>query len=439
MKPYPDYKPTGVAWLGDVPGHWQLKKVKHITRHTTGWTPPTGDSSSYEGTNPWATIGDLGELVINETKNFISDGAAEKAGIAPSPVGSLLFSFKLSVGQVSIAGVPLFTNEAIATFLPSDEYVVSWAFYTFPAFIPENCAINIYGAKLLNQQRINDATLIVPPRDEQQAIADYLDTETARIDALIREKLGLIGLLGERRLSDISVVLLRGKTDAVTRSSGVAWLGDIPKVWKLCRMKHAIQRIEQGWSPECENRLTEGDEWGVLKAGACNHGKFAESEHKTLPKALTPDEKLEVHAGDVLMSRASGSADLVGSVAYVEQIQPRLMLSDKLFRLVPEEHVDASYLAWLLNTADHRRQISACVRGAEGLARNITTTDIKELWLALPPLNEQRKLVEQAKRLADDIDKLIHHAKEEIVLLKELRAATIAEAVLGRVDVRRSS
>jgi type I restriction enzyme, S subunit len=212
FSPYASYKDSGVAWLGDVPSHWQLKKVKHITRHSTGWTPPTGDSSSYEGSNPWATIGDLGDLVISETKNFISDGAADKAGIVPSPVGSLLFSFKLSVGQVSIAGVPLYTNEAIATFLPSENYVVSWAFYAFPTFIPENCATNIYGAKLLNQQRINDATLVVPPADEQQAIADYLDAETARIDELIEHANAEITLLKELRAATIADAVL-GRVD----------------------------------------------------------------------------------------------------------------------------------------------------------------------------------------------------------------------------------
>lgn len=436
MKPYPDYKFSGVPWLGDVPVHWQLKKVKHITRHTTGWTPPTGDSSSYEGGNPWATIGDLGDLVIMDMKNAISDAAVEKAGIVPSPVGSLLFSFKLSVGQVSIAGVPLYTNEAIATFLPSEKYVVAWAFYAFPAFIPENCAINIYGAQLLNQQRINDASLIVPSIEEQQSIADYLDTETARIDALIREKVGLIGLLGERRQSDITAVLLGGMDGEPIRASGTPWLGAIPQSWILCRLKHAISAIEQGWSPECENRLAEPEEWGVLKAGACNHGIFSQDEHKAFPITLDPLPAIEVHAGDVLMSRASGSADLVGSVAYVEHVRPHLMLSDKIFRLVPEGHVNGRYLAWSLNTLTHRLQILNSIRGSAGLARNITTSDIKQLWLALPPVKTQLLLVESAIKIASEIDKLIHHAQAEIALLKELRAATIADAVLGRVDVR---
>jgi type I restriction enzyme S subunit len=194
--------------MGEVPKHWDIKKVKHVARHTTGWTPPTGSATAYEGDNCWANIGDLGMPVITETKNHISDEAVRIAGITRSPEGSLLFSFKLSVGQVSIAGAPLYTNEAIATFLPSDSFSIGWAFYSFPAFIPENSATNIYGARLLNQQRINDAVVLVPPICEQQAIASYLDHETASIDKLLSHVQDEIKLLQELRAAAI--------TDAVT-------------------------------------------------------------------------------------------------------------------------------------------------------------------------------------------------------------------------------
>lgn len=436
MKRYPSYKPSGVPWMGDIPREWDVKKVKHITRHTTGWTPPTGNQAAYDGLNLWATIADLGDSVIKDTKARISDDAVVDARIRPSPVGSLLFSFKLSVGQVSIVGEPMYTNEAIATFLPARDYVIGWAFYAFAVFIPENSAINIYGARLLNQQRINDAFLPFPLPADQQDIADYLDVETARIDTLIHEKDELIGLLLEAKMSAISSLLRGGMGGMVQKATHKKWLGDVPAPWVVCRVKHALRRVEQGWSPECENRLCEPGEWGVLKAGACNHGRFNSTEHKFLPAALNPVPEYEVFAGDVLMSRASGSAELVGSVAYVDEIQPHLMLSDKLFRLVPEDHVDGRYLAWLLNTDAQRRQILDCVRGAEGLARNITTIDIKQLWIALPELDEQKQLATEASKVANRFDVLIAHTNEEISLFKELRAATIADAVLGRVDVR---
>ena len=252
MKAYPAYKSSGEPWSTVVPSHWTTMKVKHVTKHTTGWTPPTGDRASYEGSNLWATISDLGERVLTDTQNRISDEAINEAGMVASSVGSLLFSFKLSVGQVSVAGVPLFTNEAIATFSPSDDFAIGWATYAFPVFIPENSAINIYGARLLNQQRINDASLVVPPIDEQQAIGLYLDDETARIDDLIREKDGLIELLREYRQAVIT-----DHTTGVSRSgsrttTGNVFCPSVPPGWIMVRLGK-YSRIGNGSTPLKDN------------------------------------------------------------------------------------------------------------------------------------------------------------------------------------------
>src|SRR5690606_26732513 len=117
------------------------------------------------------------------------------------------------------------------------------------------------------------------------------------------------------------------------KDSGVEWLGEIPAHWDAKRIRNVVEWIEQGWSPDCENREADDDEWGVLKAGCVNRGRFIEEEHKALPAHFKPPEDLEVHSGDLLMSRASGSRDLVGSVAVVPRCRPRLLLCDKVFRL----------------------------------------------------------------------------------------------------------
>jgi len=100
---YPQYKPSGVAWLGDIPEHWEMSRVKHIARFTTGWTPQTSQDEYYFGGNPWATIADLGPRLLGDPKGRISDDAIASSRMRISPKGSLLFSFKLSIGQVSIA------------------------------------------------------------------------------------------------------------------------------------------------------------------------------------------------------------------------------------------------------------------------------------------------------------------------------------------------
>lgn len=442
FSPYASYKDSGAPWLGAVPGHWDVERIRFRAKLNPGISNEL-QAEDLVSFLPMEAIGDDGLLELTQLRHAgeVSSGYTyfENGDVTIAKITPCYENGKGAVMQGMHGGAGFGTTELIVM-RPRTDVVPKWLYYLTMCWVfrspGEAMMLGAGGQKRVPDLFVKDYRAAFPPADEQQAIADYLDTETARIDALIREKEGLVRLLREYRQSEISTVLLEGLDREPFRSSGTLWLGDIPQSWTLCRLKHAISAIEQGWSPECENRLADADEWGVLKAGACNHGVFSEIEHKAFPKSLDPLLAIEVRAGDVLMSRASGSADLVGSVAYVEQVRPQLMLSDKMFRLVPEDHVNARYLAWSLNTIAHRRQILNCIRGSSGLARNITSVDIKQLWLALPPLETQHLLVTAAIKIANEVDELIEHAKAEITLLKELRAATIADAVLGRVDVR---
>ncbi|WP_163055177.1 restriction endonuclease subunit S [Acidithiobacillus ferrooxidans] len=174
---YPKHRDSSVEWLGDVPEGWGVKKVGFCCDFYTGWTPPTGDESSYDGDLPWANISDIRPKFLTETAKRISMSAVRKHKIRIAPNGSLLFSIKLSVGQVSIAAVPMYTNEAIAIFQSSANILSRWAYYTVPICIPKNASENIYGAKMLNQYLIKSAKIVLPPIEEQHAIAAFLDAE----------------------------------------------------------------------------------------------------------------------------------------------------------------------------------------------------------------------------------------------------------------------
>ena len=144
----------------------------------------------------------------------------------------------------------------------------------------------------------------VPSNPEQSAIAAVLDRETARIDALVARKERLIELLQEKRTALITRAVTKGLDPNVPmKDSGVEWLGGIPAHWGVKRIRHVVRRVEQGWSPDCENREADEEEWGVLKAGCVNRGIFVESEHKALPAGLEPIPGLEIGPGDLLMSR----------------------------------------------------------------------------------------------------------------------------------------
>lgn len=277
-----------------------------------------------------------------------------------------------------------------------------------------------------------------PSLAEQQAIADLLDRETAQLDNLIAEKERLLKLLAEKRRALITRIVTYGlNPNTKLQDTGLSWLGRIPIHWRTIRLKFAISKIDQGWSPQCYNYPAEEGQWGVLKTGCVNGGAFNPEENKTLPDNIEPPLEIEVNLGDVLMSRASGSTELIGSVALVnERSRARLLLSDKTYRIhLQADIVNPRFFVLLMGSAVLRCQIGAIISGAEGLANNIAQSDIRELLIILPPLDEQCDIAEYAESQIKKLDALRGETEQTINLLTERRAALIAAAITGHLSV----
>jgi type I restriction enzyme S subunit len=210
------------------------------------------------------------------------------------------------------------------------------------------------GLKRVPEEFTRNTVVLLPPQTTQSAIAAYLDGETARIDALIEKKTRFIGLLREKRQALVSRVVTQGlEPNRSMKDSGVTLIGQIPDTWAVSKIKRLISSIGQGWSPECESRPAEPEEWAVLKVGCVNGGVFRPQENKALPESLQARPELSLRMGDILVSRAN-TRDLVGSCAVVDKDYPRLMLCDKLYRLRAVSRVAPEYLAHLIAVLGRR-------------------------------------------------------------------------------------
>jgi len=289
----------------------------------------------------------------------------------------------------------------------------------------------------LKYDELKRLPILLPPELTQQAIEKFLDRETQHIDSLIEEKQTFIKLLKEKRQALISHVVTKGLNPNVEmQDSGIEWIGQVPKHWSVVQLKRLIDSIEQGWSPECLATPAKNERWGVLKSGAVNGGVYSQDENKELPETLSPRPEIEVKAGDLIMSRASGSRELIGSAAYVYATRERLMLSDKLFRLHCKEDVDAEFVAIALGSFPLRRQIELAIGGAEGLANNLSQANIKKLLIPKPPKTEQEAITSHIKSVSSKIEDLIIETNNSIALLKERKTSLISAAVTGKIDVR---
>ena len=156
----------------------------------------------------------------------------------------------------------------------------------------------------------------VPTLALQRRIAEFLDDRVSRIDRIIAARQSQLALLTLQETAGI-----QGIFDASAQRFG------------LIRLGYLLRQLEQGWSPQAEAQSADEHEWGVMRSGCVNGGKFHASDNKRLPLHLKPVTKYEIRGGDLLMSRASGSLDLIGSVAVVpDDVRERLLLCDKVYR-----------------------------------------------------------------------------------------------------------
>lgn len=445
-KAYPAYKDSGVEWLGPVPEHWEVSSLKYLVSAIDSGT-------SVNATDTPAREGEFGVLKTSCVYSGTFDPAENKAIVleeygrvsCPLVVGSLIVSRMNTPDLVGAAGLVRHAPDGI--FLPDRLWQVSFSgmmptfsYYwsqsdSYRTQVKKVCTGTSSSMQNLSQDQFKDFVLGVPAEGEQQLITAHLDRETARIDALIEKKTRFIQLLREKRQALITHAVTKSLDPNVKmKDSGVAWLGDIPAHWNMIPLKRLVSTIGQGWSPECESRIPEDGEWGVVKVGCVNGGVFRPEQSKALPVELVPRTELSLKAGDVLISRAN-TRELVGSCAVVPRDYPYLLLCDKLYRLGCNGRVTPDFLAALV-TVYGRRAVEVEATGTSSSMVNIAQSVILGLFVAVPSTDEQIKIIERVTTVTGRIERLREKTERSIALLKERRSALITAAVTGQIDLR---
>lgn len=273
--------------------------------------------------------------------------------------------------------------------------------------------------------RINASDLLeidveLPSVSMQRRIADFLDNQVARIDNLASTRSKQGDLISEYLQSMVQAEWQLLVSRYGTIRSGYRLLG-----------------MEQGWSPETEAREADETEWAVMRAGCANGGDFNEADHKALPSHLSPRREYEIRAGDLLMSRASGSPDLIGSVAVVPAgVRPRLLLPDKIYRLTPDpSRIDKSFMAAMLRSPAARKDIKSGISGAEGMANNLPSSVIRSIRIPCVPREDQAGVAANIGRLEQQAARGHALLQASCDRLIELKRSLVTSAVMGEFDV----
>ena len=439
---YAEYKDSGIEWLGEIPSHWTATALKRYSRITDG--SHHSPKIEIEGF-PFVSVTDVG---INNINFFDAKKITEtdylrlvKEGCKPA-VNDVLLTKDGTIGRACIVteDMPDFVIlSSLGLITPNKEISSHFLYYYLVSGInvdQMNSVIHGSALKRMTINKINDLILTFPDFYEQEKIASFLDHETAKIDSLIAKQEKLIELLKEKRQAVISHAVTKGLNPNVTlKDSGVEWLGQVPEHWKCIKLKHITTTFEQGWSPQCDTRPAESNEYGVLKVGCVNGGSFRSSENKALPPELEPRLQYLIQKDDLLISRAN-TKELVGSASVVDGDYPNLILCDKLYRLRFSKNLLPEMVSLYLSIGVVREQIELGATGASHSMQNIGQDTIKELYYLLPPCEEALKILESIKQSNQNFDELTKKAESAIQLMQERRTALISSAVTGKIDVR---
>jgi type I restriction enzyme, S subunit len=378
----------------------------------------------------------------NECPRVSEDRYSTDANIQLAEGDVLLMKDGAAMGKLAFVDAlpgPACLNSHLLLFRPikssiGRHFFPRFLFYFFQTdYFQEYIKVNGTGATFLgiSQYAVGKFEIVAPAIEEQESIAAFLDRETATIDALVAEQLRLMELLKEKRQAVISHAVTKGLNPrAPKRDSGIKWIGEVPAHWGLKPIKHLVT-CKSGGTPSKGNlEYWDGDvPWASSKD--LKSEQLNDTEDHITVKAIDDGASELVPAGSILI--VVRGMILIHTFPVVKALVP-VAINQDLKALTPYPGLDIDYLAWLLrgSSLETLGRVDEAAHGTTVLRMDVWTSMI----LPLPPIAEQRTIVEEIEKSVKQLDALGRDAQQAIDLLQERRSALISAAVTGQIDVR---
>ena len=406
-----EMKPSGVEWIGEIPGHWNLVMLKYAARLVYGDTLISENRE--DGVVP--VYGSNGIIDTHSSANTLSP--------------AIIVGRKGSLGKVQYSDVPCFViDTAYLIDRRTSNVNLRWLHYVLQALKLEKFRNSVLPG--LNRESAESQYIPLISAEEQTQIANFLDRKTEQIDELIRIKERRIELLQEQRTALINQAVTKGlDPDVEMKPSGVDWIGDIPKDWNAVPLTKYLKSIidYRGRTPE----KTEDGRF-LVTARNIRDGQIdyefsqeftSEDEYQRLMSRGMPQ------IGDVLFTTEAP----LGEVANVDDVS--IALAQRIIKFRPKpDFLNPYFLKYWILSYSFQSDLQRYATGST--ARGIKASKLCLLKLNLSSLKEQKQVVEYLDQKIQETNELISIEQRKIELLKEYRQSLISEAVTGKMDVR---
>ncbi|EAJ0235448.1 restriction endonuclease subunit S [Campylobacter upsaliensis] len=440
------YKPSGIKWLGEIPHHWEVRRLKYLVKRIIGGGTPDTSNLQYWANDEnegylWVSIEDITNAdFITDTKRYINQSGLANSSAKLLPPFSILYSIYASLGKIAYSNKTLATNQAILGIQPNE-----LLFYKFLFYYLQNTTNHIISFSNTTTQ--NNISLFIvanhkiplPPLQEQKEIAEFLDKKCEKIQNYINKKQKLITLLQEKKQALINEVVTKGLNPNIEfKNSGIAYLGLIPHHWEVKKLK-ILFSLGNGLNITKQDFVSYGIpcvSYGEI------HSKYPcrldTSIHK-LPYVsetyLADKPQSLLTKGDFVFADTSEDIEGSGNFTSIQSYMPVFAGYHTIILKPKISEINDLYFSFLFDSFGIRSQIRKEVCGVKVFS--ITKSILKEIQCLLPPLQEQEEIAEFLDSKVAQIDLVIEKTKKQIKLIKEYKNTLINEAVCGRVACSR--
>lgn len=420
MRGYSQYQQTDIGWIGDVPSHWSKNKFKFLLREKS-------KTQNIELSCGSISFGDVvykdSEKLTEETRLAYQEVLSGEFLVNPLNLNYDLKSLRTALSKIDVivsSGYIVLQSEGVV----SKNYL-KWLLFVFDIRHMKTLGAGI--RQTITFKDIGNCTTYIPSNEEQEAIANFLDRETTRIDSLIAEKQTFINLLKEKRQALISHVVTKGLDPSVKmKDSGVDWIGEVPEHWTVKSYRYAckIYRGKFGHRPRNDPALYDGA-FPFIQTGDIARAKRTIENYKQTLNEQGVKVSQKFPAGTLVMAIAAniGVTALLGFEAYAP---------DSVVGFNPKDNIDLDYLRFSFGAALPALEQTS----TQSTQANLNIDRIAALKAVFPPIEEQKEIVELLDSESIRIEDLIDEVKVSIELLKEHRTALISAAVTGKIDVQ---
>lgn len=434
-------KDSGVEWIGEIPVDWKLSKIKHHFSISSGTTPKSDEPEYWDGDIVWITPADFktDDVYVSDGHRNLSQEGYRVSSLQLVPAGSIIFSKRAPIGQVVINAIDLCTNQGCLAAVLNDDSDVRFYRYVMSIATEE---FELAGSgttfKEISATSFGNIHLPLASEQEQKKCADYLDKKCSKIDEIIEKEQAIIEKLKEYKLSTITEVVTSGLNQKrEMKDSHVLSIGRIPTNWDATKLKYLFGNGDYGlkigpFGSAMKGKTLESGLYKIYNQAHLINNDFSLNRHYVSEDTFNDLKAYEVKPGDVLFSMMG----TIGKCQIMPKGYPKGIMDSHLLKARLNEKVIPEFFIYAYDKDFSNQVIQQLLYTSNGTIMNgLNSTILKNVYIALPPLEEQEEIVEFLNKFTKNIDYRISAKAKIVEKLQEYKKSLIYEVVTGKKEV----